>query len=238
MLFLVLFLLGSLNAVIGWQCRSGKVIPGIYIKSGQPAIIGFQTTLQTFDGVLVYTVAAFNNSNLYAATFYNNHLQIERSFLESKFIGDASSGNFTLKTNGVHTQDGGVYSLQYKKGGADLYTEMCSILFVLGKPQKATLSHDNNNVLGKDCQLSCASSSTTNPTNHTLNVTFNWKVNDITNPSNNRYKYGVLNKTLTIMSVTKEDANKRFKCSATESGDGVTGLTSDYSDEFIFTVIC
>ncbi|XP_053389132.1 titin-like isoform X3 [Mercenaria mercenaria] len=237
MLFLILFLLGNLDAVTGWQCPTGKVIPGIYVNSGQPAIIGFQTTLQTFDKQLQYNVAAFNESNLYAATFYSNQLRSETSYLESEFIGDANTGNFTVKTNGVHTQDGGVYMLQYKRGAADSYTEMCSMLFVIGKPQKAAISHDNNNILGRNSQLICSILSTTYPTNHTLRLTFDWKVNDVANPSSTRYKYGVLRKTLTIMSVTKEDANKRFKCMATESGDEVTGLTSNYSDDFIFTVI-
>ncbi|XP_053389576.1 hemicentin-1-like isoform X3 [Mercenaria mercenaria] len=236
MLFLVLFLLGSLNAVTGWLCPIGKVIPGIYVNSGQPAIIGFQTTLQTFNGGLQYSVRAFNNSNLYTAVFYQNKFQNGISYLESQFTGDASRGNFTVKTNGIHRQDGGVYILQYKQG-TDLHTEMCSMLFVLGKPRKATVSHDNNNVLGRNSQLTCNSSSTTYPTNHTLSLTYNWKVNDIMNPSYTRYKYGASRKTLTITSVTKEDANKSFKCGATEFGDGVTGFTSDYSDEILFKVI-
>ncbi|XP_053372983.1 carcinoembryonic antigen-related cell adhesion molecule 5-like [Mercenaria mercenaria] len=155
----------------------------------------------------------------------------------SAFIGDALTGNFTVRTNGVHTQDGGIYRLGVNQGAADTDTEQCSIVFVLGTPQKATLSSDNNNVIGRKSELICNSLSTTYPSNHTLNFTYNWKINDVSSPANSRYYYSSSKKTLIIMNVSREDAGKRFKCSATESGDGVTGYTSDYSDEFIYTVI-
>jgi hypothetical protein len=89
--------------------------------------------VRTFEQLLVYNVYAFNGSKLYIATFYKNILQNEKSYLQSKFVGNASAGNFTVKTVGVHLHDGGVYMLGYKEGSENINTEHCSVLFIIGK---------------------------------------------------------------------------------------------------------
>ncbi|XP_060606174.1 hemicentin-1-like [Ruditapes philippinarum] len=224
--------------VNGWQCPTNQVNRSSYIKTGEQAVIGFQTTLRNYHRTLVYSVTNHKGDNLYAATFYKNVFKSENVYLGSEFIGNAGIGNFTIKTAAVKQDDGGMYLLQYKEGTGVLSTLECLKLYILGKPKKATITQDNNNILGRDSRLTCNSLSTTYPTNHTLNLVYNWKVNNVTNPSNsNKYVYSTSRNQLTIKAVSKEDANTRFTCSASESGSSITGLSSYESDLLTFQVI-
>ncbi|XP_060559252.1 hemicentin-1-like [Ruditapes philippinarum] len=226
-----------LDYLSAWQCPNEAPFQSVFAESGQSAVISFLTTVRTFEQLLVYNVYAFNGSKLYIATFYNNILRNEKSYLQSKFVGNASAGNFTVKTVGVHLHDGGVYMLGYKEGSENINTEHCSVLFIIDKPKKPTLTRDSFIVQGTNSSLICSSLSTSYPTNHTMSLTYNWNVNGATNPSKSRYVYSPTRKKLTITSLRKEDANTTFTCSATESGPRFVGLTSDNSDLLTFTVI-
>jgi hypothetical protein len=106
------------------------------------------------------------------------------------------------------------------------------------KPKKATVYHEKINIEGNNTTLTCTSISTTYPTNHTLNLTYNWKLNTVTNPPNARYVYSLNRNTIFIESIGKEDANASITCSATESGDDVIGFTSDESEKSLLVVYC
>ncbi|XP_060558577.1 uncharacterized protein LOC132718855 [Ruditapes philippinarum] len=231
------FLVWMFNAVFGWKCPSDVEIQRIYVKSEEQAVISFQTKIKSYDRQMLYSVASFEQYKLYNAVFYNNIFRSEVSYMGSEFIGDANTGNFTVKTASVMKQDGGTYMLVYKEGTADINTEQCAMLYILDKPKKATVYHDSINIQGNNSTLTCNSISTTYPTNHTLGLTYNWKINNVTNPSNARYVYSSNRKTVFIKSVGKEDANTSLTCSAAESGDGVMGYTSDESEMSFFVVI-
>jgi hypothetical protein len=78
-------------------------------------------------------VLNFHGYFLCTVTFFNNQLQNQRTYLGSEFIGDARTGNFTVKTAAVNSTSGGIYLLQYKVGAANYFTEKCLMLYVLGK---------------------------------------------------------------------------------------------------------
>ncbi|XP_060581294.1 uncharacterized protein LOC132737930 [Ruditapes philippinarum] len=237
MLLAKVFLVWMFNAVFGWMCPSDVEVQRIYVKTGEKAVISFQTSLKSYNGVLLYSVVRFDHLNVYSAVFYENVLQNEKSYLNSEFIGDANTGNFTVRTASVKSQDGGTYMLRHKEGTSNMTTEECAMLYILDKPKKATVYHDSINIQGNNSTLTCTSISTTYPTNHTLNLTYNWIINNVSNPSNQRYVYSSNKKTIFIKSVDKEDANMKLTCSATEFGDEVIGYTSDESEMSLFVVI-
>jgi hypothetical protein len=115
---------------------------------------------------------------------------------------------------------------------------MIMLVFSSDKPKMATVDHDSINIQGNSSTLTCTSMSTTYPTNHTLDLVYNWKINNVTNPSNARYVYLSNKKTLFIKPVDREDANASITCIATESGNGIMGYTSDESEMSLFVVIC
>jgi hypothetical protein len=119
--------------VYGWKCPGDVEIQRIYVKSGEQAVISFQTQIKpSHKNVLSYHVTKSNLNYVFTATFYNNILQNEKSYMGSEFIGDTNTGNFTVKTASVLRQDGGTYMLQYKEGLADINTEQCAMLHILG----------------------------------------------------------------------------------------------------------
>ncbi|XP_060558576.1 uncharacterized protein LOC132718853 [Ruditapes philippinarum] len=237
MLLVKVFLVWMLNAVYGWKCPSDVDIQRIYAKSGEQAVLSFQTKIKSYHQQILYSVASFDQNNLYSALFYENLLRKERTYFGSEFIGDANTGNFTVKTASVIKQDGGTYMLQYKEGASNMTTEECAMLYIIDKPKKATVYHEKINIEGNNTTLTCTSISTTYPTNHTLGLTYSWKIDNVNNPSNQRYVYSSNRKTIFIKSVDKEDANMSLTCSATEFGDEVIGYTSDESEKSLFVVI-
>jgi hypothetical protein len=119
--------------VFGWKCPSDVEIQRIYVKSGEQAVISFQTQIKlSHNNILSYYVAKSNLYNVFTATFFDNILKNEKSYMGSEFIGDSNTGNFTVKTASVKKQDGGTYMLLYKEGTADINTEQCAMLYILG----------------------------------------------------------------------------------------------------------
>ena len=87
---------------------------------------------------------------------------------------------------------------------------------------------------GESVQLTCSSTSTTTPSNHSLSLKYDWKVNN--NQITDGTKYTTNANKLTVNNIVQEDANKQFTCTATE--DVTNGYMSTSSDQFSFDVYC
>jgi hypothetical protein len=116
--------------VSGWQCPSDVETKNVYVKIGEQAVISFKTTIKSYSRV-TYSVTRFHY-DLYTALFYDNTLQKENMYMHSKFIGNATAGNFTIKMASVKKEDGGTYMLQYYTKSGGRKTEQCAMLYILG----------------------------------------------------------------------------------------------------------
>jgi hypothetical protein len=90
--------------------------------------------------------------------------------------------------------------------------------------------------VGESAILTCSSTSTTTPSNHSLSLKYSWRVNNIDNPTGAKYSYTTSKDKLTVSNILKEDAKKQFTCTATE--DVTDGYTSNSSEPFSFDVHC
>ncbi|XP_053375981.1 uncharacterized protein LOC123534418 isoform X4 [Mercenaria mercenaria] len=119
----------------------------------------------------------------------------------------------------------------------------CVSLWILlhicpGIPKTTTIQNDNKIYsVGNNVTLTCISHSTTNPSDPKLNLQYNWKVNNVVNPTDARYIYSQFKQTLIVTKLVKEDANRNFTCTATEYGPTITGLTSASSDGHTINII-
>ncbi|XP_060599472.1 hemicentin-1-like, partial [Ruditapes philippinarum] len=101
-------------------------------------------------------------------------------------------------------------------------------------PRKPTVSVNKTPSVGESVTLTCSSTSTTTPSNHSLSLTYSWKVDNTDNPGGAKYTYTPSKNKLTVNNIVQEDANKQFTCSATEDVTG--GYSSSRSDTFSFDV--
>ena len=105
-----------------------------------------------------------------------------------------------------------------------------------GKPNKPLITPSTTEYVGESVTLSCLSSSTTVPGNHTLIMKYTWVINGTSNPTDPRYSYSSTKNTLTVSDIRQVDATKTFICRAIE--DIENGYTSDNSDISGVNVLC
>jgi hypothetical protein len=115
------------------QCPSDVELRNIYVKTGEQAVISFQISSNNlFPPYDVHI--AFDEKVLYRALFLYDQFLRERTDFGSEFIGNARTGNFTIKTASVKKQDGGIYMymLQLTKNMSDIIIKQCAMLYILG----------------------------------------------------------------------------------------------------------
>ncbi|XP_069103065.1 uncharacterized protein [Argopecten irradians] len=109
-----------------------------------------------------------------------------------------------------------------------------TLIVVTDTPTVPTITSFNTSPLVDETViLECASSvSRSNPDNHGLSMTYNWKLNGsfVTDT-----RFTVKDTSLVISSVRPEDRYSRFTCQTREETRGYSGPPSEDSDEFIIT---
>jgi hypothetical protein len=105
-----------------------------------------------------------------------------------------------------------------------------------GKPTKPKIKQRRLSHLGVNTTLTCSATSTTHPTNHSLDFIYYWNVDNKDNPYGGKYTYSPRGKQIIISNIVKDDLKKQFTCSVLE--DIFDGLRSVRSDPNLIDSTC
>ena len=86
---------------------------------------------------------------------------------------------------------------------------------------------------GGSVAFSCSGISTTIPSDHSLEMSYDWSIDNIISPTGTRFMYG--RNTLKISNVSRSDHNKVVTCKATELVS--QGMPSEPSRQLLISVI-
>ncbi|XP_060580820.1 carcinoembryonic antigen-related cell adhesion molecule 8-like isoform X1 [Ruditapes philippinarum] len=208
-----------------------------YKQIGDSVTLEFQATMtNSLDtSIIVSNVISSNNGSTLLGIAYRDGVLLNSPTCNGCTItGNVTTGDLSIRLDNLQTSNSGTYKLSVTEAIHEV--KGCIILYILGKPEKPTIqSNNNNSIEGMNVKLTCMSRSTTNPSDPNLNLQYDWRVDTEDNPQ--VYEYSQTKNILTIKNLDRQDAKKRFTCKATESGSSVTGLTSNYSDEFMLNVL-
>ena len=96
-------------------------------------------------------------------------------------------------------------------------------MFISGLPYVVVEASADAANLGQSISFTCSFTSTTVPSNHGINLNYNWTVSSTINTTSERFI--IINNTLTVSNVLRTDHNKTVTCWVTE--DVIGGLTSN-----------
>ncbi|XP_053396503.1 hemicentin-1-like isoform X2 [Mercenaria mercenaria] len=222
LIYVALLLEVFISAVEGWNCVSTAV--KVYSRINAKAVLQFDISADVNPSNSITFSIRFYNGTVIALVRYMSNGEITIQKLPGVDVTADASGNVAVTLINVGEDNQGVYFIS---GGGS--SARCNCLYILGIPSKAKISVNENPNVGSSMTLTCTSTSTTTPNNHSLSLTYNWKVNDVYNPSGTRYIYSTSRKTLTLLRVEQNDIDKQFTCSSTENV--IDGYTSNNSDQ-------
>ncbi|XP_053396505.1 uncharacterized protein LOC128556224 [Mercenaria mercenaria] len=220
LIYLAFLLEVFISAVEGWSCVS--TAEKVYSRINANAVLQFDISADVNPSYSITFNIQFYNGTVIALVRYKSNGEITTQKLPGVDITADAAGNVAVTLINVGEDNQGVYFIS----GAGRPAR-CNCLYILGIPSKAKISVIGNPNVGSSMTLTCTSTSTTRPYNHSLSLTYNWKVNDVYNPSGTRYTYSTSRKTLTLLRIEQDDIDKQFTCSSTENvNDGYTSNNS------------
>ncbi|XP_060604516.1 carcinoembryonic antigen-related cell adhesion molecule 5-like [Ruditapes philippinarum] len=216
----------ALQDVKSWPCESP--IRKAYSRVNSNATLQFVADLTDLTTPRLFEVGFYDGSAKARIT-YNPDKSSRPSAAPGVSITGDTDGNVVVTLANVQENNAGIYIMT-----STGFATKCSCLYILGTPRKPTVTVNKTPSVGESVTLTCSSTSTTTPSNHSLSLTYSWRVNNTYNPDGMKYSYTPNKDKLTVNNILKEDANKQFTCTATEVVTG--GYTSSRSDTFSFDV--
>ncbi|XP_060599665.1 carcinoembryonic antigen-related cell adhesion molecule 5-like, partial [Ruditapes philippinarum] len=227
MLIFALTIMEIIVYVKSWPCESP--IRKTYSRVNSSATLQFTADLNGLDALgRPFEVKFYNGTGKARITFYSDKDPRPSHGPDVSITGD-SDGNVDFTLANVQENNAGVY-IMVTPG----FATKCSCLYILGTPRKPTVTVNKTPSVGESVTLTCSSTSTTTPSNHSLSLTYSWRVDNTDNPGGAKYTYTPSKDKLTVNNIVKEDANKQFTCTAKEDVTG--GYTSSRSDTSSFVV--
>ncbi|XP_060580488.1 CD166 antigen-like, partial [Ruditapes philippinarum] len=213
-------------AVKAWPCVSP--IRKVFSRVNTDTLLQFSADLTNLIAPRVFDVKFFDGSFKARITYYPDRSPTT-DVLPGLGTAVDRDGDVVLLLPNIQHNDTGVYILTTAG-----ISSKCNCLYMLGIPRKPTVTVNKTPSVGESAILTCSSTSTTIPSNHSLSLKYSWRVNNIENPAGTKYSYTTSKDKLTVSNILKEDANIQFTCSATE--DVTDGYTSNSSELFSFDV--
>ncbi|XP_060602041.1 carcinoembryonic antigen-related cell adhesion molecule 5-like [Ruditapes philippinarum] len=226
MLISALTIMGTIISVKSWPCASP--IRKVYSRENSDVVLRFSADFSNLNSPRLFDINFYDDS-IKARITYNPDKTSTTDALPGVSITGDTAGNVVVTLANVQQSNAGVYTL----ASAGLSTK-CNCLYILGTPRKPTVTVNKTPSVGESVTLTCSSTSTTIPSNHSLSLTYSWRVDNTDNPGGAKYTYTPSKDKLTVNNIEKEDANKQFTCTATEDVTG--GYTSSRSDTSSFDV--
>ncbi|XP_052804964.1 nephrin-like isoform X2 [Mya arenaria] len=214
----------------GWSCPASS--PRLFGRENDPIKLTLTTSVNTH-GLVNYQLWK-DDKNFMTTAFYNGEVvqQEPCAPADCTFTGNAANGDFSITLSNVQKASAGTYKLIAVITND---AKACTTLYVLGSPNRPTVSSNKNPFVGESVIVTCRSSSTTTPLNHGLSLSYEWTIDDQTNPTSARYTYSTSRHQLAISNVQKTDSTIVLKCSAAEVV--TNGYTSPESLGFTFNVL-
>ncbi|XP_021356538.1 uncharacterized protein LOC110452381 [Mizuhopecten yessoensis] len=170
----------------------------------------------------------FNGRTLFA--FFDNDNIGGNNRTEYGVTVRVTSTKTELTFDRLKTEHAGYYYTMQQSGNIILGGQM---LVVTDTPTRPNITLSNSSpVLNTSVRLVCSSASRSQPDNHGLVLTASWKLNG---SALNHARFSVNDSSLTINAVRFRDKYNVYACVAHETGQGVSGLTSEESGAFTLT---
>ncbi|XP_052779183.1 hemicentin-2-like isoform X2 [Mya arenaria] len=209
---IILCLTGSLKA---WTCPSNsRVFTDV---GGLPILTFTATNYESFDFVAFQITTWFGNlltvnyeyGRVYAGSPYLHNCTLAED-------ADLDNGILSIQLINTRQSEGGTYRLIKQYIGIE--TVQCITLYILGIPTLPLISYQKHPQVGKNLTLSSSSRSTTFPSNHSLHLGYQWFQRGQPISIDGRYTFDSLNKSITIINVSRSDHNSNTSCVAKEEG--------------------
>ncbi|XP_060565437.1 hemicentin-1-like, partial [Ruditapes philippinarum] len=220
MLVSALIVMEIIVTVEAWPCVSP--IRKMYSRVNSDAALQFSADLTNLNSPRIFDIK-FHDNSIKARITYNTDKSSTTDALSGFSITGNNAGNVVVTLTNVQQNNAGVYTCS-----ATGFSTKCNCLYILGAPRKPTVTVNKAPSVGESVTLTCSSTSTTTPSNHSLSLTYSWRVDTTDNPGGAKYTYTSSKDKLTVKNIVKEDVNKQFTCTATEVATG--GYTSSRSD--------
>ncbi|XP_060565811.1 cell adhesion molecule 3-like [Ruditapes philippinarum] len=213
-------------AVKAWTCL--LPVRKLYSRVNTDAVLQFTADLTNLNSPRMFDVKFFDGSIKARIIYYQDRSPRTEVLPGFNITGD-TDGNVVVTLPNIQHNDTGVYI--FTRAGI---SSKCNCLYMLGIPRRPILTGNKTPYVGESATLTCSSTSTTIPSNHSLSLKYFWRVNNIDNPAGAKYSYTPSKDKLIVSNILKGDANKKFTCLATE--DVTDGYTSNCSELFSFDV--
>ncbi|XP_060553988.1 carcinoembryonic antigen-related cell adhesion molecule 5-like [Ruditapes philippinarum] len=226
MLISALIIMEIIISVKSWPCA--LPISKAYSHVDSDAVLQFSADLTNLNSPRKFEIKFYDGSTKARIT-YNTDKTSTPEALPGFSITGGSDGNVVVTLANVQQSNAGIYTMTVAG-----FPTKCNCLYILRTPRKPTVTVNKTPSVGESVTLTCSSTSTTTPSNHSLSLTYSWRVDNTGNPGGTKYTYTSRKDKLTVSKIVKEDANKQFTCTATEVVTG--GYTSSRSDTLSFDV--
>ncbi|XP_053389839.1 contactin-4-like [Mercenaria mercenaria] len=211
----------------GWPCLTP--VREVYSQINTAAVLQFTADLTNLNSPRTFFVK-FHDGTVRAMIRYNADKSYTTDSQPGVSITANTAGIVAVTFESVQKNSAGIYTF-----GSAGFSFRCNCLYILGEPTKPNITLKYVPFVRDSTTLTCSSTSTTTPSNHSLSLTYNWRVDKEDNPGGSRYSYSSSKKTLTLSNIVKNDTYKQITCKAKEV---VTdGYASIRSDSFSFDVL-
>ncbi|XP_052806625.1 basement membrane-specific heparan sulfate proteoglycan core protein-like [Mya arenaria] len=190
----------------------------VYTELGGMPVLNFSISLDpkvTFD---IYRVSRYDGSTLLSLQYEKGQVFGKPLLQNCSFASTAiaASGILDIILNNVTADGRGTY---YLRKGGQKDPLRCYTVYILGSPIIPSLATNGSFYEGTNLRISCTSTSTTLPSNHSLSIQYNWAINGSSIASGGRFSFDSSdNKELTIYNISRNDRRSVVRCTATEVG--------------------
>ncbi|XP_052804288.1 hemicentin-1-like isoform X2 [Mya arenaria] len=203
----------------------------VYSDKGQRPILNFSVVLDTSKYNTTFSVTRYDGTRFMSMQYMYGQPHGSPSLFNGCTLAptaNLSRGILDVKLGALAAGDQGMYKLS---GSA---SSKCYTLYFLGIPTRPTISSTGTIYEGVSLPITCSSTSTTNPSNHSLTMGYSWTRGGSTIIAGGRFSFdNNLQRRLTIANITRNDNKTVIRCTATEER-GKSSLSSAYM--IIFTL--
>ncbi|XP_052805814.1 uncharacterized protein LOC128235117 [Mya arenaria] len=200
----------------------------VFTENGQTKVLKFRAPINPEIEFATYRVARYDGITRMAVNYQNGKVLGEPTLRNCSLAASAniSNGLLYIELNPVVEGDQGTYKLTELI--ETIIVIECVTLYIIGTPTQPILSASGSSFVNSILTLTCTSSSTTQPSNHSLTMQYAWTIDRTAIQPGGRFSFDAISrKTLTISELLNEDNGETVNCIATENG-GKSSMQTSY----------
>ncbi|XP_052805558.1 uncharacterized protein LOC128234948 isoform X1 [Mya arenaria] len=201
----------------------------VFTQNGQTKVLKFRAPINPETEFATYRVARYDGITDMAVNYQYGKVIGEPTLQNCSLATSANIGIGILhiEINPVVEGDKGTYKLTELIETTTVIA--CLTLYILGTPTQPILSASGSSFVNSILTLTCTSSSTTQPSNHSLSMQYAWAIDGTVIQPGDRFSFDAISrKTLIISKLLYEDNGNTVNCIAIEN-EGKSSMQASYA---------